>query len=517
MEFLVHERNRRPPVAAKQQPFVVLIRDNWDDSGLKTSFFVELHTEDRRTLQVGTVKILKLGQTSGPTPLPTYSEDGLDHTYCSLGQSLSYYEALKALGRRVYIPLLVGLRDIVYRPSIREIFADEVGLSRSIELSGSSVRVLEDTAGMFHEPNSQMPHPEGQPLSLTFHTSVGGSTFDLPLIFHDSRHLPTRVNAIIGYNGTGKTRLLANLAMVAHADPVRRSNGTFVERYGEFLGHQSEAFGSVVAVSYSAFDTFEVPGRTEEDREHLQRSGAVRGYSYCGLRSFASDREPAGTEPHRLKGIGEVADEFFRTLGRLRDEPGRSLLEEAMGPISEEPSFQRLELGSEVLQRSDFAGSIFPFLSTGHKIVLNIVAQLALNLQRRSMVLMDEPESHLHPPLLAALLRSVGLLLDRRDSFAVVATHAPVVIQEIPRRYVRVLRRFGQITEVHEPEIETFGENVGLLTRHVFSLDSSATDYQGVLRRLASEFSLEEIDTLFGDGLSSQARSYVASLLRSRS
>ena len=517
MEFLVHERSRRPPVTAKQQPFVVLIRDSWDDSGLRTSFFVELHTEDRRTLQIGTVKILKLGQNIGPTQLPTYSEDGLDQTYCSLGQSLSYYEALRTLGRRVYIPLLVGLRDIVYRPSIREIFADEAGLTRSLERSGSAMRVLEDAAGMFDEANSRTPDSAGQPLSLTYQTNVGGSTFDLPLLFDDSSHLPARVNAIIGYNGTGKTRLLANLAMVAHADPLQRSDTSFIERYGQFLGQRSEAFGSVIAVSYSAFDTFEVPGRTAQDREHLQRSGAVRGYSYCGLRSFASDGEPADTEPHRLKGIGEVAEEFFRTLDRLRDEPGRSLIEEAMVPISEEPSFQRLELSGDVLQRSDFASSIFPFLSTGHKIVLNIVAQLALNLQRRSMVLMDEPESHLHPPLLAALLRSVGLLLDRRDSFAVVATHAPVVIQEIPRRYVRVLRRFGQITEVHEPEIETFGENVGLLTRHVFSLDSSSTDYQSVLRRLAGEFSLDEIDELFGGGLSAQARSYVASLLRSRS
>ena len=43
---------------------------------------------------------------------------------------------------------------------------------------------------------------------------------NLPPIFVtvEQPHFPGRINAIIGYNGTGKTQLLANLALVANAD-----------------------------------------------------------------------------------------------------------------------------------------------------------------------------------------------------------------------------------------------------------------------------------------------------------
>ena len=55
----------------------------------------------------------------------------------------------------------------------------------------------------------------------------------------------------------------------------------------------------------------------------------------------------------------------------------------------------------------------------------------------------------------------------------------------------------------------TFGENIGLLTRQVFNLDNSQSDYVGVLRELASNLSLEEIESLFDQGMSSQARALV--------
>jgi len=129
-------------------------------------------------------------------------------------------------------------------------------------------------------------------------------------------------------------------------------------------------------------------------------------------------------------------------------------------------------------------------------------------------VLLDEPETHLHPPLLAALMKSVQQLLDHYDSFAVMATHSPVVLQEIPAVNVRVLSRFGDDAEVSSPHIETFGENLSTVTRAAFSLDSSATDYQGTLAELAASNTVEEIDALFPLGLSDQARALVLRLKR---
>ena len=59
--------------------------------------------------------------------------------------------------------------------------------------------------------------------------------------------------------------------------------------------------------------------------------------------------------------------------------------------------------------------------------------------------------------------------------------------------------------------METFGENVGLITAHVFHLDSTSTDFHGMLDRWAEDTTVEQADELFPKGLSGEARSYFLS------
>ncbi|OBA41096.1 hypothetical protein A5780_06735 [Nocardia sp. 852002-20019_SCH5090214] len=72
----------------------------------------------------------------------------------------------------------------------------------------------------------------------------------------------------------------------------------------------------------------------------------------------------------------------------------------------------------------------------------------------------------------------------------------------------------GSQTRVEEPTEETFGANIGTLTRSVFNLDSSQADFHSVLERLASEMSIAAIDDLFDGEMSDQARAYVMALKR---
>ena len=69
--------------------------------------------------------------------------------------------------------------------------------------------------------------------------------------------------------------------------------------------------------------------------------------------------------------------------------------------------------------------------------------------------------------------------------------------------------RLGDQVTVRPVTIESFGANVGAITRHIFSLDSTATDYQGVLEGLARQNTVDQIDAMFESGLSPQARALV--------
>lgn len=104
----------------------------------------------------------------------------------------------------------------------------------------------------------------------------------------------------------------------------------------------------------------------------------------------------------------------------------------------------------------EFASPIFKRLSSGHKIVLLTITRLVEAIEEKSLVLLDEPEGYLHPPLLSAFIRAISELLIYRNAVAIVATHSPVVLQEVPRSCVWKLRRTGTIAKAERLELESF-------------------------------------------------------------
>ncbi len=513
MRFVV-TGNHWQQVQASDYPTVVLQRDGWDDYGYVTMFRATLLLSQGEYLDLENVKILKKGQERGPQGLGL--QDGsfveLPDDYCSLGQALSYYESLLAAGEPVYRSYLVALRDLVFMPEVRNEFAHDPGLETSLLRFGHAERALEDAPALFGDEALAAPRPT-RDLSFVYELPGGEASADFS--FTQTDVLPSRLAVIIGYNGAGKTRLLAKLAMLAYHDNQESLEPAFVSENGRFVG-QSPTFGAVVAVSYSAFDDFALPGTGaggayEASDERISSSEAsARNYTYCGLRTI----DETGAVRKSLKSIEQLTDEFHAAHEKALAKDRLNSLRAALGPVYSEPSFRTIAALPEIEAGDEAWRTTFARLSTGHKIVLNIVMHLCATLERNSLVLIDEPELHLHPPLLAALLRSVGEALSLHDSYAVIATHSPVVLQEVPARNVKVLRRNDDEVVVEPPELQTFAENIGLLTTHVFNLDSSRTDYQGTLRRLAEERTLEEIEDLFGGQMSSQARSLVMSLQR---
>jgi predicted ATP-dependent endonuclease of OLD family len=160
---------------------------------------------------------------------------------------------------------------------------------------------------------------------------------------------------------------------------------------------------------------------------------------------------------------------------------------------------------------------LFEKLSSGHKIVLMTITRLVETVEEKTLVLLDEPEAHLHPPLLAALIRALSDLLTNRNGVAVIATHSPVVLQEVPRSCVWKIRRSGTKMVAERPDVETFGENVGILTREVFGLEVTASGFHKMLREAVDESpDFDQILQRFGGELGGEARAIVRALLGAR-
>jgi len=148
-------------------------------------------------------------------------------------------------------------------------------------------------------------------------------------------------------------------------------------------------------------------------------------------------------------------------------------------------------------------------LSSGQSIILSIITDVLVNIQPESLILFDEPEIHLHPNLISSLMRSLYKLLEEFNSYAVIATHSPLIIQEIPSLYIRVLDREGTTPIVRNLGIESFGENLTTITVDVFQTDRELSNFQEYLAKLAKEYTYEKVLEFFNGKLSLNAKIFL--------
>lgn len=514
MRFYVQSYGERRPTLSVF-PCVLLDHDNWDDYGFRTTCAATLFLNAAQYIDLGNVKIMHVEQT-GTTQFPGPEFDGLPVGYASLGGKLDYYATLFTLGRDIYNPYLRGLRDVVYDDRIKAEVEDHNGFTLSLMRFAGAERTIQDGSRIF-APATPGLRKKNAGFVFRVKTRTGEASNAFTARFDFTRHagLPNRVNSLIGYNGTGKTRLLSNIATVVTGYGYVDEASALDRTAGRIVGNPPP-FGSVIVVSYSAFDTFPIPGRTAVEKARLERDGELFGYIYCGLRERIeySTVPEAGDELYRVQTPAEIRADFLRVMGKIREEGRADQYRAVIAALLQDGSFQRSGLTPLLVDATEpELAAFFEALSSGHKIVLKIVSDLVANMdsERPTLVLFDEPETHLHPPLLSSLIRGLRVCLDLFDGFAILATHSPVLLQETPSRYATVLKRVGDASSIERPTIETFGESIGLITRAVFNLDEGDADWPEILGKLARRRTLEQVEEALDGRLGFTARSYFAS------
>jgi hypothetical protein len=279
------------------------------------------------------------------------------------------------------------------------------------------------------------------------------------------------------------------LSVLEHQD----QKGRFEEsQWFEFQPISTDFFSSLVSISFSAFDPFSPPPDQPDPTK-----GTC--YFYVGLKDFSDE---GGTI---LKPLSELYEEFIASLKLCSSEPAKlKRWVKAVRTLESDSNFAEMELTSlaemDADAQANAARRLVRRMSSGHVIVLVTITRLVSRVEEKTLVLFDEPESHLHPPLLSALIRSLSELLHDRNAVAIIATHSPVVLQEVPCSCVWKITRSGLASSVQRPELETFGENVGILTREIFGLEVSKSGFNALLAAQAETQSsyYEVLDTFDG-------------------
>ena len=77
------------------------------------------------------------------------------------------------------------------------------------------------------------------------------------------------------------------------------------------------------------------------------------------------------------------------------------------------------------------------------------------------------------------------MVLDKFESYAIIATHSPLVIREMVSDNVMVFSREDNLLNVVKIGVESFGEDISVLTDVVFKNMNDEKRYEYVVRELS--------------------------------
>lgn len=403
---------------AIKKNIISLYLANWDDwFEFSTLYRLYYYDEDGKVFNIGSIKVGQIGMTTR-TPNIENEFDYLSEDFFSVGQDVSYYEALNDIGDDFRYNILKNLRDIALDPDIYKIAVrarvTKVSLLRSVSTVSAEgqYRRLANGIAQLTPYNFNFTTPRISKIS---------SVMNLEFNVLPKSNPPTNIHVIIGRNGVGKTHLFNNMISSLIDDNASKSK----VGYFKTTDNNEKIFANLVSVSFSAFD------ETSLIQEKKDKTTNIN-YAYIGLKRINSTGIVVPKSPTILK------NEFVKSVEKCRLGAKNDRWVKALEMLEADPIFKEAEL-SEIAKTGndqnvkEVASHTFAKLSSGHKIVLLTITRLVESIEERSLVLLDEPEGYLHPPLLSAFIRALSDLLIKRNAVAIIGTHSPVVLQEVPK------------------------------------------------------------------------------------
>lgn len=480
-----------------KQDVVWLVYDNWDDFHFKTTF--DMYYSDRlgRKYDIGSVKIGRKGMERGKIKDEMFKEFiQLPENFFSLGQDESYYEHIAHLGVTVRRAILTALRDVAYNLNLLAAFEDETVMRKSLLRSYSTAEAaLFTVRGQLHRMALGGAKQTKYRFSYTApkeQNTLLPNELTLEFSVNPQSKPPTNVHVLIGRNGAGKTYLIRN--MIRCIQCGKSSYGRF-EYAVEDKTTPSAEFANILCVAFSPFDDFSSLGKEE----------SFIPWSFIGLEQKSGDLRQSITK--------QFLDAFDDCL---HGERKRMLWREAIRILQSDPLFKKVKIDTfmpdhaedvdaeKLNEKKTGVMQVFGDLSSGHKVVLLTITSCVSKIVERSIVFVDEPENHLHPPLLSAFIRALSNLLTDCNGVAIVSTHSPVVLQEVPASCVWRLTRNDMYSKAERLPMQTFGATIGSLTNEVFRLGEIKTGFYQMLSEAVEQIDdyssvIKEFDNQLGN------------------
>ena len=441
------------------KPCFFLDSITWDDYGHKTSFYLDYVKEDGSYSRVGKVKICKKNVDKTLNVIPK-SFLSLDSNYCSLGQDTSYYYKIKEILGEDAMAFLYSMKDAAVFSRISDHFENDLGFRHSLLRDNNADTAL--NLGRYvlagFDPDERV--------NFTYKTRLAYSSdydfnikFDFGRINQDDNF--NRVIAIIGENGVGKTSLLSNLAKsIAN------------QQKDCFLPHPT-LFKKVVAASYSMFDRF------------YNIDARAFNFEYCGMHN----NEGGLMDLDQLKERHKRNAETINALNRGKN------LKNFLGNILPNDMLEGLFKKEDSSFKYDIYEDYYGKMSSGQTMLTNLIIDITANVRSNCLIMIDEPEVHLHPNAITQIINVVNLVCEKFSSCCIMATHSPLVIQSLLSRNVLIMERdIDGMPVVRQMRVESLGENLTTINEEIFSNGQRDKYYKRLIERaVEGKESMEQV------------------------
>lgn len=480
--------------------FVLSANNGWNDYNIYSSYYLFYYPEQNAdAIHIGPVKII-CNEGDITNEYLTDSFTKLNDSFCSLGQKYSYYKSLKEqLGAKKIFDILYALRDTAFFPEFQEQFDINTNYKLSLIRFDDAERLIREARYLTFDYDLSNLYS----FKYLFKPKYSEEQIEVDFEFDNKKPIPNRIYALIGKNGTGKTQLITSLPL------------SISQKEDKYFIPRTPLFSRIIAVSYSMFDKFELPIKT-----------STFNYHYCGLRKNEKN-ENGEYEPYSDRGLVlrfhntwkkiaelERINKWRRILQTFIDQEllDMFLIELTADEISSHENYYKVSVEGFNNVKNKF--------SSGQAILLYIITEIVAYIRYDSLLLYDEPETHLHPNAITQLMNTIYELTEEFQSYCIIATHSPLVVRELLSRNVFIIDRDNNTPSVRRISLESFGENLGVLTEEIFGNKGIQKLHRKIIEQLVdSGKTFEEIISLLEYDevpLSLNARIFIKSLIYNR-
>lgn len=485
----------------------LLEEDDWNDFYYRTLYHIHATPKltKGKTEYLGTIRIMRYGQTTEDSQLlrrlfPKLIFEKLPNNFCSLSFSIDMYKALNLyLTERERISFIQSLRLILSEKDEWYLLAKNDECFNTSLLRGGNMESFELHEGrrlLLMEGNNYSL--ENKEIKIKYTDSADTLSLKFKSMAQDANDIQDPVIAFIGKNGSGKSTALYKLASLLYTNP---SNRFLLEDSIGTIEPKDLGISQLMIFSYTPFDNFALPGANSKTDLKLwaQNIEKRKGrFIFCGLRDVAKE---ANTMVEKYtKQEQEIKQQEKKTAYQIRSEkvilkdPSK-LSDESLcayneidhnkdkrnewNELKEEIKYLFPEIYNPIrtleaywIQGEDLWHQTYNNLSTGHKFFIHTIFHIIAYCERNALLMFDEPENHLQSPLLSFMMHAIKKILRKRKSVMLVATHSPVILQELMSNNVRIVSRMQGNIHFNKPLIETFGGDIGEISSEVFGLNT---------------------------------------------